>query len=155
MIDDEGQARGKVPRDEALKIAREKELDLVEVGPTANPPVCKILDYGKFRYEQEKKQQKGTAKGHSGEIKEIRLRVKTDEHDFQTKINLARKFLEKGYKIRVTVNMKGRENIYANRALAQIERVKNDLALETEQPPQRFGTRFITTLVKANPKSNA
>lgn len=138
-----------------MATTREKELDLVEVGPNATPPVCKILDYGKFRYEQEKKQQKGTAKGHSGEIKEIRLRVKTDEHDFQTKINLARKFLEKGYKIRVTVNMKGRENIYAHRALAQIERVKNTLSLEIEQPPQRFGTRFITTLIKANPKPNA
>lgn len=152
MIDDEGNPLGVTRVYEAISKAREKGLDLVEVGPSANPPVCKILDWGKFKYEQEKSQQKNKVKNKAGEIKEIQFGTKTDDHDFNTKIEKARKFIEKGYKIRVTVKMVGRENIYSDRALAQIDRVKEELTMDFEQRPLRFGTRFSAILIKSKSK---
>jgi translation initiation factor IF-3 len=107
------------------------------------------LDFGKFQYEQEKSKSKNKVKSKAGEIKEIQFGTKTDEHDFNTKIEQAKKFISKGYKIRVTVKMVGRENIYSDRALAQIERVKSDLGTDYEQRPLRFGTRFSATLIKS------
>ena len=92
-------------------MAKERGYDLVEVGPNAKPPVCRILDYGKFKYEQEKKTQK--SKNKSGELKEVRLGVNIEEHDYNTRLQQAKKFIDKGHKIRVTVKMTGRENIYA------------------------------------------
>lgn len=152
MIDDEGNPCGVTPVHEAISRAKGKDLDLVEVGPSANPPVCKILDWGKFKYEQEKSQQKNKVKNKAGEIKEIQFGTKTDDHDFNTKIEKAKKFIEKGYKIRVTVKMVGRENIYSERALAQIDRVKDELSMEFEQRPLRFGTRFSAILIKSKIK---
>mgnify|MGYP001380059259 FL=1 len=133
---------------DAINAAKQQDLDLVEVGPNANPPVCKIIDYGKFKYEQEKNQQKNKVKNRAGEIKEIRFSPSTDEHDFNTKIEKARKFGEKGYKIRITVMLSGRENIYSEKALDQIERVRQALELEYDQRPSRMGTRFSALLVK-------
>ena len=148
LIDEEGKPLGEVETSRALQMAHDKGLDLVEVSPNANPPVAKIIDFGKFKYEIEKKQSKGKIKSHSGEIKEIQLGTKTDEHDFNTKIEKAKKFLEKGYKIRVTVKMTGRENIYSDRALAQMDKARETLELEYEQRPTRFGTRFSAILIK-------
>lgn len=146
VIDEEGESLGVLSKSEALSIAEEKGLDLVEVGPSSKPPVCKILDYGKFKYEQEKKHQKGKSK--AGEIKEIRFSVTTEEHDFTTKIEKARKFIEKGHKIRVTVKMSGRENIYSQKAIDQIERVKQELEMDYEQNPTRMGNRISATLIR-------
>lgn len=148
LIDAGGNPQGEVDTAQAFKMAQEAGFDLVEVAPNNNPPVCKIIDFGKFKYELEKKQAKGKIKSHSGEIKEIQLGTKTDEHDFNTKIEHARKFLEKGYKIRVTVKMSGRENIYSDRALAQLRKVKETLDLEYEQAPSRLGTRFTSILIR-------
>lgn len=148
LIDDEGKSQGEVETSRALEMARERGLDLVEVAPNNNPPVVKIIDFGKFKYELEKKQAKGKIKSHSGEIKEIQLGTKTDDHDFNTKIEQARKFIEKGYKIRLTVKMTGRENIYSDRALAQMQKAKETLGLEYEQEPSRMGTRFSAILIK-------
>jgi len=152
LIDENGQPVGVVPTYRAIATAKERGFDLVEVGATARPPVCKILDFGKFQYEQERSQNKVKGKNHAGEIKEIQFGVKTDEHDFDTRLKHAAKFIEKGYKIRVTVKMIGRENIYSERAIAQINRFKDALDLEFEQFPSRFGTRFSATLIRA--KSN-
>lgn len=146
VIDEEGESLGVLSKSEALSIAEEKGLDLVEVGPSSKPPVCKILDYGKFKYEQEKKHQK--SKSRAGEIKEIRFSVTTEEHDFTTKIEQARKFIEKGHKIRVTVKMSGRENIYSQKAIDQIERVKQELEMDYEQSPSRMGNRISATLIR-------
>lgn len=148
LIDDEGKPHGEVDTPSAIKMAQEKGLDLVEVAPNNNPPVTKIIDFGKFKYELEKKQVKGKSKSRSGEIKEIQLGTKTDEHDFNTKIEHARKFIEKGYKIRITVKMTGRENIYSERALLQMNKAKEALDLEYEQEPTRLGTRFSAILTK-------
>lgn len=137
---------GTLPTQEAKAIALERGLDLVEIGPNAKPPVTKILDFGKFKYEIEKKQKNKPT--HSGEIKEIRLGVATDEHDFNTKVEQAKKFIEKGYKVKVTVKMSGRQNIYHQKAIEQINRVKEVLDAEIEQNPTRLGNRFTALLVK-------
>lgn len=146
LIDEEGKSLGTLPTHEAKSIALERGLDLVEIGPNAKPPVTKILDFGKFKYEIEKKQKSKPT--HSGEIKEIRLGVATDEHDFNTKVEQAKKFIEKGYKVKVTVKMSGRQNIYHQKAIEQIERVKQELDAEIEQSPTRLGNRFTALLVK-------
>ena len=148
MIGNDGQPIGKISRLDAIKLAREGGLDLVEVGATASPPVCRIVDYGKYRYEQEKNKQKGKARNKAGEVKEIRLGVMTDEHDFNTRVEQAKKFLGKGHKIRLTVKMLGRQNIYADRALGQIEKFRGILDLEAEAQPQRYGPRFVVILTK-------
>lgn len=152
LIDENSKPVGEVDIRQALDMATQSGLDLVEIGPNANPPVCKILDYGKFKYEQEKKQQKNKVKSHAGEIKEIRFSVKTDEHDFNTKISRAKEFIEKGYKLRVTVKLIGRENIYFDRAIKQIERIAEVLSLSIEQRPARLGNRFSAILVKTEEK---
>ncbi|OQA53085.1 MAG: Translation initiation factor IF-3 [candidate division WS2 bacterium ADurb.Bin280] len=131
---------------DALDKAREQSLDLVEIGANAKPPVCKIVDYGKYRYEQEKSKQK--SKNKAGEVKEIQLGVKTDEHDFNTRVEQAKKFVEKGHKLRLTVKMQGRQNIYFENALKKIENFKNLVDLEYENEPQRFGNRYSALLIK-------
>ena len=95
--------------DEALEEAREAGLDLVEISPNAKPPVCKILDYGKFKYEAQKKEQQSKKKQHVIKIKEIRLRPRIDQHDLETKVNMGRKFLKEGAKLKVTLMFRGRE----------------------------------------------
>jgi translation initiation factor IF-3 len=144
---------GTLPTHEARSIALERGLDLVEIGPNAKPPVTKILDFGKFKYEIEKKQKSKPT--HSGEIKEIRLGVATDEHDFNTKVEQAKKFVEKGYKVKVTVKMSGRQNIYHQKAIEQINRVQQVLDAEIEQSPTRLGNRFTALLVKRKAGSDA
>lgn len=147
MIDENGEALGVKSTQEAQDIAQGRDYDLVEVGPNASPPVCKLLDFGKFKYELEKKNQKSKSKK-SGEIKEVRMGVNTEEHDFDTRVERARKFIEKGHKIKVTVKMSGRENIYADRANQMIERFREALGLEIELKPSRMGTRISAVLVK-------
>ena len=114
LISDEGEQLGVVPLAEALVKAEEAGLDLVEVSPTAKPPVCRIMDYGKYRYEQSKKQQEAKKKQTVVEIKEIKLRPKTETHDLNFKIKNIRKFLEQKNKVKVTLRFRGREIIYAN-----------------------------------------
>lgn len=153
LIDEEGVSLGTVPIIEAKSIARERSLDLVEISPNAKPPVAKILDFGKFKYEIEKKQK--SKPSHSGEIKEIRLGVSTDEHDFNTKVEQAKKFMEKGYKVKVTVKMSGRQNIYHQKAIEQIKRVQQVLLAEMEQNPTRLGNRFTALLIKGKANQDA
>jgi translation initiation factor IF-3 len=100
---------------EALDIAREQELDLVEISPAANPPVCKVMDYKKFLYDQKKKQKEIKAKTAKVVVKEIRLGPNTDDHDFNFKLNHARKFLEEGAKVKVEVFFKGRTIVYKDK----------------------------------------
>jgi translation initiation factor IF-3 len=138
-----------MPVYKAVDIARESGLDLVEVGPNGKPPVCKVIDYGKFKYEQEKNQQKSKLKNRAGEIKEVRFSITTDEHDFRTKIEKAKDFIEKGYKLKVTVVLSGRENIYSNKAIEQLDRVKQILEMDFDQKPSRTGTRFSAILIKS------
>jgi len=153
LIDEEGKSLGTLPTAEARTLAAERGLDLVEISPHAKPPVTKILDYGKFIYEIEKKQK--SKPSHSGEIKELRMGVSTDEHDFNTKVEQGKKFFDKGYKVKVTVKMSGRQNIYHQRAIEQIEKIKAALGAEIEQSPTRMGNRFSALLTKVRGEQNA
>ena len=103
LIGQDGEQLGVMPITEAMKLAREAELDLVKIAPTAKPPVCKIIDYGKYRYEQARKEKEAKKKQKTIEIKEVRLSPNIDENDLNTKVNAARKFIEKGNKDRKSV----------------------------------------------------
>lgn len=116
------------------------------MGPQAHPPVAKILDYGKFKYEQERKDRKNRAKK-TQEIKEIRLSYNTDDHDFAIKLNQANKFISEGHKIKVRLKLIGREMAFKDKALEQIEKFRQAIDLEYEQRPQ-FQGRQITVLLK-------
>ncbi len=109
MIGADGNQFGIVSVEEALEEANEAELDLVEISPNAKPPVCKILDYGKYKYEEQKREQQNKKKQHVVKIKEIRLRPRIDQHDLETKVNMGRKFLKDGCKLKVTLMFRGRE----------------------------------------------
>jgi translation initiation factor IF-3 len=114
VIDDEGQQLGVMPTFQALALAQEKGLDLVEVAPTAVPPVCRILDYGQYKYELQKREREAKKKQKSQTFKEIRLRVKIDVNDLRTKARRAAEFLDEGDRVKVTVQFRGREMTHAN-----------------------------------------
>ena len=126
MISDDSTKLGVITREEALEQAREAGLDLVEVAPLEKPPVCRIMDYGKFKYQQKKRQHKGHT--HHGKNKEIRLRPKIGDHDFLTKINHARKFLEERDKVICSVIFRGRENAHIDEGFKLVKRLVAELA---------------------------
>jgi translation initiation factor IF-3 len=126
VVDDDGEQLGVMATRDALDRAREKGLDLVEVAPNADPPVCKIMDYGKFKYQQQKKLQEAKKKQTVIKIKEVKFRPKTDEHDYQTKLKKIVKFLEGGDRCKVTIFFRGREIVHKDRGLAMLERVVED-----------------------------
>ena len=127
MIDDEGNQLGIMAPFEALKIARERTLDLVEVSPTAQPPVCRIMDFGKYIYEQEKKER--AAKKHQKVItvKEVKFRINVDEHDYEFKKNHVLRFLEDGDKVKATIFFRGREMTHTNLGRQILERLIKDI----------------------------
>ncbi len=112
---------------EAIETARNKGLDLVEISPAASPPVCKIMDYGKYKYQQSKKEKDTKKKQHVIHVKEIRLRPKIEAHDFNFKVSHARKFIEKGNKVKATVLFRGREMAHKEFAKTLLERMANEL----------------------------
>lgn len=134
-------------------MAQELGLDLVEVAPTAEPPVCRIMDFGKFKYQQQKKQQEARKKQTVVQIKEIKVRPKTDEHDYQTKLKHIKRFLEAGDRCKVTVFFRGREIVHKDRGLAILNRAVADLAelAKMEQEPRTEG-RVMTMLLAPLPK---
>ncbi|CAG5084689.1 Translation initiation factor IF-3 [Parvicella tangerina] len=134
-----------MPTAKALQIANEMELDLVEISPNAKPPVCKIIDYKKFLYEQKKKQKELKAKQQKVTVKEIRFGPNTDDHDFEFKLNHAKKFLSEGAKLKVYVFFKGRTIVYKDRGeilLLRFAQEVEDLAV-VEQMPQMNGKKMI------------
>jgi len=142
-----------VSLEEALKMARERELDLVEIAPSADPPVCKIIDYKKFLYDQKKKQKELKNKQQKVTIKEIRFGPNTDDHDFEFKLNHARKFLEEGSKVKAYVFFKGRTIVFKERGellLLRFAKEVSDLG-SIEQVPKLEGKRMIMMI---NPKKS-
>lgn len=109
LISEDGEQLGIMPSKEAMKLAKEANLDLVKISPTAKPPVCKIIDYGKYKYEQARKEKEAKKKQKVTDVKEIRLSPNIDQNDLNTKSNQARKFLSKGDKVKVTLRFRGRE----------------------------------------------
>jgi len=146
VIDQEGSALGVIPTAEALALAKEAGLDLVEVAPTEKPPVCRIMDYGKFLYQQKKKLHKNSS--HQTKIKEIRVRPKTGDADINVKIERARKFLSKRDKVIVTVQFKGREMAHIDEGRKVLEEVIASLedVGKIEAPPKQHGKRIGCTL---------
>jgi len=146
VISDEGMQLGVMPTFEALNTARQAGLDLVEVAPDSKPPVCRIMDYGKFMYQQKKKQTKQTV--HQSKIKEVRFRPKTGEHDLQVKFNQAKEFLLHKDKVQVTVIFSGRELAHIDEGEKILERVLQELdeLAKIESPPRRAGKRIVCTL---------
>jgi len=128
VIDDAGEQLGIMLTRDALAIAQERELDLVEVAPNANPPVCRLMDYGKFLYEKQKRERESRKAQKQIEIKEVRLRPKTGEHDIQVVLTKSRKFLAEGNKVKVTIRFRGREIVHRDVALTLMQRVAKDLA---------------------------
>ena len=123
VIGSEGEQLGILSRNDAIATAKEQGCDLVEVAATADPPVCRIMDYGRFKYEQQKKKQEAKKRQVVVQIKEIKMRPKTDEHDFQTKINHIKRFLEEGDRVKVTLFFRGREIVHKDRGLSVLDRV--------------------------------
>jgi len=148
VIDPDGNQIGIISTTKALEAAAEAGLDLVEVSPTANPPVCKIMDYGRYRYEQTKKKQEAKIKQSTSQIKEINVRPKTGEHDLQVKIGHIKKFLEKKDKVKVTVVFRGREITLSELGKAVLERIVEETK-ETamlEQEPKFEGRILVMIL---------
>jgi translation initiation factor IF-3 len=113
---------------EALKMAEQMELDLVEVAPNADPPVCRIMDYGKFQFEKKKKEKEARKKQHTVTLKELRFRPHTDDHDYDFKVKHAKKFLEDGSKVKATVQFRGRDIIYSKNGEDLLARFAEDLS---------------------------
>lgn len=136
---------------EALAAADEAGLDLVEISPNAEPPVCKILDYGKFKYEQQKKANEARKKQKVIEVKELKLRPMIEDHDYQVKLRAAQKFLEEGDKVKFTLRFRGRELAHQELGLAVLKRMKEDLSLlsKVEQEPKMEGRQMIMMLSSA------
>jgi translation initiation factor IF-3 len=128
VIDSDGKQLGVLPRQEALRLADERSLDLVEVAPNANPPVAKLMDFGKYQYERAKREREARKSRKEVEIKEVRLRPKTDEHDVNFKVRQARAFLESGAKVRIRMRFRGREIYNLDVATRQFDIFARELA---------------------------
>ena len=148
LIGPKGENYGVVPIRQAIQIARDAELDLVEVSPTAVPPVCRVLDFGKFLYEREKKEREAKKAQTKIEVKEIRLRPKTNEAHRGFKVDDARRWLGQGHKVRVTVKFRGREMDYPEIALEDLKEIAADLAdiAVIEVPPQMEGRTMLVVM---------
>lgn len=127
VIDAEGSQLGVMPTEKALELADEQGLDLVEVSPTARPPVCRITDFGKFKYEKSKREREARKKQHTIQVKEVKFRPKTEEHDYQFKKRHAEEFLSKGYKVKITMMFRGRELDHRELGMKMLERLQADL----------------------------
>ncbi|HSR09762.1 MAG TPA: translation initiation factor IF-3 [Bryobacteraceae bacterium] len=152
VIDDQGEQLGILTPFDALKIAREKGLDLVEVSPTAQPPVCRIMDFGKYMYEQEKKERQAKKNQKTFVVKEVKFRINVDEHDYQTKKNHVLRFLEEGDKVKATIFFRGREMTRQMLGREILQRLIKDISEKgiVENMPRQEGNTLH--LILAPPK---
>lgn len=127
LVDENGEMKGVVPTREAIKAAETAGLDLVEVSPSADPPVCKILDYGKYKYEQQKKAAEARKKQKIVEIKEVKISPRIEKHDYEVKLRNTRRFLESGDKVKVTLRFRGREMAHQEIGMAVLKQMIEDL----------------------------
>jgi len=157
LIGETGAQLGIFPLEKALRIASERNLDLVEVAPNATPPVCRLLDYGRYRYEQTKKERKARKNQKGSALKEIRIRPRVKDHDLETKIRIARKLLESGDKVKVLVFFRGRESAHPELGLKLLQRVSESLkdiaGLEGEpSSDERFMSLVLSPVSAKQPK---
>jgi translation initiation factor IF-3 len=149
VISEDGQQLGLMAPEDAIARAEEVGLDVVEVAPNAKPPVCRIMDYGKYKYEQKKKAGKG--KGHAASLKEVKLRPRTDDHDLAFKLRNARRFLIDGDKVKITVMYRGRELVHRELGRSQLKKVVDLLGpIATVENPPRMEGRFLSMILVPN-----
>ena len=144
LIGTDGEQLGIMSSRDAMRLAREAELDLVKIAPNAKPPVCKIIDYGKYRYELARKEKEAKKKQKSNEIKEVRLSPNIDTNDLNTKVNQARKFLSKGDKVKVTLRFRGRELAHVNQSKVILDDFAEQLSdVAVVEKPAKFEGRSM------------
>ena len=148
LVDDEGQNRGVIPIEEALRIAEEAGLDLVEISPNSRPPVVKVLDYGRYKFQSQKKAAEARKKQKTVEVKEIKMRPSIDTHDYETKMKAARRFLDEGDKVKLTLRFRGREMAHQEIGLQLLFRVRDELNTyaKVESEPRLEGRQMIMIL---------
>jgi len=153
VVDDDGNQLGIMPPYEALKVARERGLDLVEVSPTANPPVCRVINYGKYLYQLSKRQHEARKHQRSIEMKEVKFRPRTSEHDFQTKRIHIVEFLQAGNKVKATIMFRGREMAHRNLGWEMMQRLIDELgeAAQVETRPKQEGPNLSAILAPKKP----
>ena len=151
VIGDDGEQFGILTVSEALALAAEKNLDLVEISPNATPPVCKIMDYGKFKYEKTKKEKENKKKQKNVVIKEIRIKPHIDEHDKETKISQIKKFIEKEYKVKISLRLSGREKLHAESAVKILDEFADSFE-ETAIVEKKYGKEQVQKFVMLSPK---
>jgi translation initiation factor IF-3 len=151
LVDENGEMVGVLTKSEALQKAQNAGLDLVEVSPNADPPVCKILDYGKYKYEQQKKKAEAKKKQKVIEIKEIQMRPGIDENDFQVKLRAIRRFIDEGNKVKISMRFRGREIAHHDLGMQVLERVREELTdgIKIEQHPKLEGKQMIMVVAPA------
>ena len=152
VISPEGEQLGILPIEEALALARERDLDLVEVAPNERPPVCRIMDFGKYKYQQAKRSQEAKKRQKVIQTKEVKMRPKTEEHDYQFKMRHARRFLEEGDKVKVTVLFRGREMDHIDLGQRLVDRMIMDCkdVSAIEQSPRMEGQTLSLVLMPKN-----
>ncbi len=160
LVDQEGNNRGVVAIDEARQMAEEAGLDLVEISPNSRPPVVKILDYGRYKFQAQKKASEARKKQKTVEVKEIKMRPSIDDHDYDTKMKAARRFLDEGDKVKMTLRFRGREMAHQELGLNLLFRVRDDLnaMAKVEAEPKLEGRQMIMILApsgKAPPRPQA
>jgi translation initiation factor IF-3 len=148
LIGESGEKHGVVSLERALQLADEAGLDVVEVSPNADPPVCKLLDYGKFKYEAQKKASEARKKQKTIDVKEIKFRPNIEQHDYDVKMRSMRKFIEEGDKVKVTLRFRGREMAHQDRGMKVLERVREDLdeLAKVEQFPKMEGRQMVMVM---------
>jgi translation initiation factor IF-3 len=156
LIGDDGEQKGIVPTSEAMEMAREAGHDLVEVAPQAKPPVCRIMDYGKYKFDQEKKERENKKKQKQTQLKEIRMQPKIEPHDLQFKSKHIREFLEQGHKVKVTVRFRGREMAHTERGRVVLNNILDLLedSYSVDRNPAMEG-RFMSMILSPNIKKKS
>lgn len=153
VIDSEGEQLGIMEPADALRLAEEKDLDLVLLSDKAEPPVCRIMNYGKYKFEQEKKAREARKKQHTSDVKEVKMRYKIGDHDYHVRVNQATKFLKAGDKVKATVMFRGREIQHSDLAETLLKRLAGDLddIAEVQQIPKREGRNMMMMLSPKKP----
>ena len=155
VIDDDGESLGTLPTEEALSLAQDRDMDLVEVAPTANPPVCRIMDYGKHKYKASKKAHEAKKKQKIIHLKEVKFRPNTDQHDFDFKLRNVHRFLENGDKAKVVIFFKGREIVHREFGMKVLQRVAEATEEDAviEQQAKQEGRTLVMILAPKNSKT--
>lgn len=155
VIDEDGSQLGVLSRNDALSLARERDLDLVEVSPNANPPVCKIVDWGKYNYQKTKQQQKNKQSAKGLEVKQMRFGLKISDHDLGVKLRKVTKFLDNGHKVKLTVFFRGRENAHKELGFKLADKVIEQFGEEitVDQQPQLSGKQLSFVIRSNNAKT--